>query len=120
MEMLLVYDDEVSVKENGAKVELELKDVVRTIEIAVGLVNNCYRTYQKSSYELKILLAHAFFQKLVIQDKQIVQAVLNPPLDYLCANRLQGYPVFQLATVFGPGENRTPASTTCPIRHLWT
>ncbi|OHA44231.1 MAG: hypothetical protein A3G04_01700, partial [Candidatus Taylorbacteria bacterium RIFCSPLOWO2_12_FULL_44_9] len=79
--------EETRIKENGAKVELELKDVVRTIEIAIGLANNCYRAYQKSPYELKILLAHAFFQKLVIKDKQIVQAVLNPPLDYLCANR---------------------------------
>lgn len=94
-------------KESSGKMEHELKNVVRVIELAVGLANNCYRAYQKSSYELKILLAHAFFQKLIINDKQIAQAVLNPPLDYLCANRLQGNPVFQLATVFGPSENRT-------------
>lgn len=72
------------------------------IEIAVGLANNCYRAYMKAPYELKTLMARAFFQSVIIENKKIVQATLNQPLDYICAKRLRNNLVFQLANVCGP------------------
>lgn len=100
--------EEIRLKENSAKVEGDLKNTIRVIETAISLANNCYRTYTKAPYELKVLMAHAFFKEIVIQDKQIVRATLNPPLDYLCAKRLQRNPLFQLANVCGPAGSRTP------------
>jgi len=61
---------EKQTKENSAKIEHEIKDVVRVIEIAVGLANNCYRAYKKTPLELKVLLARAFFKEIIIKDKQ--------------------------------------------------
>ena len=98
---------EKQTKENSAKIEHEVKDVVRVIEIAIGLANNCYRTYKKAPHELKALLAHAFFKEIIIKDRQIVSATLNPPIDYFCAKRLQVNPVFQLDTIGGPYRTRT-------------
>lgn len=82
-----------------AKAEDHVARAVRTIEIALSLAANCYYAYQKAEPELKALLVLTFFKKLVIKDKQITQAVLNEPLDYLCRPRLQKYPVFGLAAV---------------------
>lgn len=97
--------EEIRLKENSTKVEGELKNTIRVIETAISLANNCYRTYQKAPYELKVLMGHAFFKEIVILDKQIIRATLNPPLDYLCAKRLQRNSLFQLANVCGPTGN---------------
>jgi len=97
--------EEIKAKDNFGEVESELRRVIRVIEIAVGLANNISRVYQKSPYELKIILAHAFFEKIVIRDTKIAQATLNAPLDYFCAKRLQGNPVFQLEGIGGDEGN---------------
>lgn len=75
---------------------------MRTIEIALSLAANCHYAYQKAEPELKALLVRTFFKELVVRDRQIVHAVLNEPLDYLCRARLRKYPVFGLEVVGSP------------------
>lgn len=106
-ENALFLVEEKSLNDQLEKVEMSIAKMVRTIEMSLALANNCYRAYKKAPYELRALIAHAFFQNLVIKDKQIIQATLNAPLDYLCAKRLQDYPVFQLASICGRGRSRT-------------
>jgi DNA invertase Pin-like site-specific DNA recombinase len=97
--------DEKRLVEDLGKIENQIAGVVRTVEIALALAANCFYAYQKAEPEIKALLVRTFFKKLLIRDKQIVQAVLNEPLDYLCRSRLQGYPVFDLAAVSGPNRS---------------
>lgn len=101
--------EEKRLNEELAKSESKIANVLKTIEIALALAANCNYAYKKASPELKALLAKTFFKKLVIRDKQIVQAVLNEPLDYLCHPRTRKLAIFNLATTCGQYRNRTYA-----------
>ena len=100
--------DEYNLKSQLGSTESQLSEIVKTLEIALYLANICYRAYQKANPDLQGLLARAFFEKLVVRDGKIVEAKLNPPLDYLCKNRTKNNPLFKLDPDCGPGENRTP------------
>ena len=105
--------EEQRLNEQLAKSESQIVAAIRTVEIALALAENCFYAYEKVEPELKALMVRTFFKELLIQDKQIVQAVLNEPLDYLCRKKIQKYPVFNLAASCGPSENRTRA---CAMR----
>ena len=118
--------DEINLKSQLGSTESKLSQIVKTLEIALYLANNCYRAYTKASPDLRGLLARAFFEKLVILNGKIVEAKLNPPLDYLCKNRTKNNPLFKLDPNCGPGENRTrasamrmPCNTTLLRAHEW-
>ncbi len=100
--------DEYNLKSQLGSTESKLSQIVKTLEIALYLANNCYRAYQKANPDLQGLLARAFFEKLVVRNGKIVEAKLNPPLDYLCKNRTKNNPLFKLDSNCGPGEDRTP------------
>ena len=99
--------DEINLKSQLGSTESKLSQIVKTLEIAIYLANNCYRAYQKASPDLQGLLARAFFEKLVIRDGKIIEAKLNPPLDYLCKNRVKNNPLFKLDPNCGPKRART-------------
>src|SRR3989338_8408320 len=103
--------DEKRLNEELAKSESNIANVLKTIEMALALAANCCYAYKKAPPELKALLVRTFFKKLIIKDKQIVQAVLNEPLDYLCRARIRHHAIFNLANVCGPSQNRTGASS---------
>ena len=42
-----------------------------------------------------------------MKDGKIVRAELNEPLDFICRQRLQKHPVFDLVLVGGPDGSRT-------------
>lgn len=105
--------DEYNLKSQLGSTESKLSQIVKTLEIALYLANNCYRAYQKANPDLQGLLARAFFEKLIVSNGKIVEAKLNPPLDYLCKNRTKNNPLFKLDSSCGPRENRTPA---CAMR----
>lgn len=92
-------------EEDLVKSENRIVSAVKTVEVALSLAADCHYTYQKAAPELRALFVRTFFKQILIKDKQIVQATLNEPLDYLCANRLQKYPVFGLATYSGPDRD---------------
>lgn len=94
--------DEYNLKSQLGSTESKLSQIVKTLEIALYLANNCYRAYQKASPDLQGLLARAFFEKLVVVNGKIVEAKLNPPLDYLCKNRTKNNPLFKLDSNCGP------------------
>ena len=98
---------EKELKNQLSKVECNLSEVMRTLEIALFLANNCYKGFLKASPDLRKLLAQAFFKEIIIKDKKIVQARLNEPLDYLCKNKLKSNPLFKLEMVGGPCRIRT-------------
>lgn len=101
--------EEVRLTDELNKAEGKIGGVLRTIEIALSLTANCLYAYERvKEPELKALLAKTIFKTLHIQDGEIVRAVLNEPLDYLCAKKLRKYPVFDLASVGGPTGSRTP------------
>ena len=99
--------DEIRLNEELIKSESKIAAVVRTIEITLALAANCHYAYQQAEPELKTLFVRTFFKQILIKDKQIVQATLNEPLDYLCRKRLQKYPVFDLTAVSGRYRTRT-------------
>ena len=94
--------NEVSLNADLAKVENKIVTIVRTIEIAVALANNCIDAFLKTdTVELKALLARTFFKKIFIRDGKIVRAVFNEPLDYICRKQAIRSPIFDLASVCG-------------------
>ena len=100
--------EEKRLNEQLVKIESQIAGVVRTIEIALALAVDCHYAYKKAEPEMRALLARTFFKKIIIQDKQITQVVLNEPLGYLCQKRLAKYPIFDLTAIGGPERNRTP------------
>ena len=99
--------DEYNLKSQLGSTDSKLSQIVKTLEIAVYLANNCYRAHQKANPDLQGLLARAFFEKLVVRNGKIVEAKLNPPLDYLCKNRTKTNPLFKLDPSCGPYQIRT-------------
>jgi len=108
--------DEKRLGEDLGKVENQIAGVVRTVEIALALAANCFYAYRKAEPEIKALLIRTFFKKILIRDKQIVQAVLNEPLDYLCWARLKGYPMFDLGAVSGQSRSLLEYIKSLPQR----
>ena len=102
-----MQEKEKELKNQLLKVEYNLSGVMRTLEIALFLANNCYKGFLKASPDLRKLLAQAFFKEIIIKDKKIVQARLNEPLGYLCKNKLKLNPLFKLELVGGPCRTRT-------------
>jgi hypothetical protein len=115
----MIYDSvkhELEVEEerlNGdpARTKSKIAGVARTVEIALALAISALHAFDRATEpELRALLARTIFKKLYYRDGKIVSATLNEPLDYLLQKKLKRYPVFDLASVSGPRENRTPAS----------
>ena len=101
--------------EELTKIENKISAVVRTVEIAVALAANCLYAFQKAKEPaLQTLLARTLFKKLLMKDGEIVSAVLNEPVDYLCYPRLKNHPIFDLSAVGAPERTRTsnPCGTT--------
>ena|GEM_PF-1214790 len=109
--------EEKRLQDDLSKSENKISGVLKTIETSLALAANCHYAYTKAPDELKALLVKAFFKKLVIKDKQITQAILNEPLDYICQKKISRYPVFNLASSCGPSENRTRASPMRRVRN---
>ena len=114
----LIYDsvkheleiEEERLNQDLAKTKSKIAGVVRTVEIAISLaVSASYAFEQTDEPELKALLARTIFKKLYCKDGNIVAAVFNEPLDYLLRKKLKLQPVFDVSSVSGPRENRTPA-----------
>jgi len=78
---------------------------VKMVEIALVLAQNCYKTYQKATFEQKIDLVQTLFNKITIRDKKIKKAILNHPFLYICKDKASRYLVFQYSSVGGDGEN---------------
>ena len=90
------------------KVESKIAGVVRTVEIALSLTVSCAYAFEKAKEpQLKALLARTLFKQLYMRDGQIVRAVLQEPLDYLCYNRIKKNPVFYQDLLGGSGGDRT-------------
>lgn len=102
---------EESLNKQLTAVEGNMANAIKIIEMALTLANNCYRAYQKANPSLKGLLAKVFFQKVTVRDGEIVSAILNPPLDFLCRKRIGNQHLFKLGAYCGPRESRTPTSS---------
>ncbi len=90
------------------KVESKIAGVVRTVEIALSLTVSCAYAYQNAKEpQMKALLARTLFKELYMRDGQIVRAVLQEPLDYLCRNKTKGNPIFEQDSFGGSGGIRT-------------
>jgi len=98
--------EEVLLKNDIAEAEAKLKTSKRIVEMGLLLANNCYHAYQKApNDELRVLLAQAFFGKLVLKEKSIYQAELNYPFYFLAENKISKMREFQLAYDGGSGGN---------------
>ncbi len=76
--------------------------------MALLLINNCYKAYQKApNNELRALLAQSLFKRLVIKDKKIIEAELNTPFSFLAQSKLSSMSVFNEGLSSGDGRNRT-------------
>lgn len=102
-----MQEKEKELKNQLSKVEYNLSGIMRTLEIALFLANNCYKGFLKASPDLRKLLVQAFFKEILVKDKKIAQARLNEPLGYLCKNKLKSNPLFKLEVVGGPRGTRT-------------
>ncbi len=99
---------EVLHKQELEKVETNISEIKRIIEMALLLINNCYKAYQKApNNELKALLAQSLFKRLVIRDHKIIEAELNTPFSFLAQNQLSRINVFNEGLSSGDGRNRT-------------
>lgn len=94
-------------KSELARIEQSLSSLVQTIETAIGLIQNCYKTYKEAGFEQRILLAQVFFDKVLIFDKQIKEANLNHPFVYICKSKVQKDCRFQQQYTGGDGGSRT-------------
>lgn len=96
-------EEETALQKDLVKTQSRISQVVRTVEVAVGLAVNCAEAFKMASEPtLQALLARTLIKEIHIRDKQIKRVVLNEPLDYLLQKRLQRYPVFDLRPVCGP------------------
>ena len=103
--------EEERLNQDLARTKSKIAGVARTVEIALALAVSVSHAFDRATEpELRALLARTIFKKLYYRDGKIVSATLNEPLDYLLCKKLKRYPVFDLASVSGPRENRTPAS----------
>ena len=76
------------------------------LEVALGLISNCYRAYKKApNDELRALLAKAFFKKIEVRDGVVSNVVLNDPFYFLAENKVKKVQEFQLAYSGGDGES---------------
>jgi len=100
--------NEITLKQELDKVEINLKETQRIIEIALSLITSCHKAYKKApNDELRALLARAFFKKVEIKEGGIYKAELHEPFSFLAKTKLKKNPVFEEALKGGDGENRT-------------
>jgi len=97
---------EDKLKEDIAGLDVRINKTKEILEIALGLVNNCYRAYKKApNDELRALLAKAFFKKIEVSNGIVSNVVLNQPFYFLAENKVKKSDEFRLAYTGGDGGN---------------
>jgi DNA invertase Pin-like site-specific DNA recombinase len=99
-ETYLTHKAELETKEAKCRTELgkidsKLSSWKETTEMALTLIKNCYGAYQAANYDQKIALAHTIFERLTIKDRQIIEAKLKEPFNYLLKKRVSRNTVFK-------------------------
>lgn len=98
--------EEEKLQESISGLDKRINQTREVLEVALGLINNCYRAYKKApNDELRALLAKAFFKNIEVQHGVVSKVELNDPFFFLAEGKVKKVKEFSLAYSGGDDGN---------------